>query len=205
MDVSTVNAVLDSISVEKDLNAKALLLAALVSELFREHGFEPVVVGGSAIEFYTDGAYMSGDTDVCWAGGRNPTPDERGAIMSQIPGVVRKGTRSWVTNGLWVDLLGDLNRYGNSPLTSVKTPAGEVVLTSVEELLVERVFAARKWTGYNQEDDQCAKKLVASLLHGRIPCDWAEARRIAAMPAYKCLDELNALMREVEQSLQSSS
>jgi hypothetical protein len=42
-----------------------LLLAGVVSEFFREREFEPVVVGGSAIAFYTDGAYMSGDTNIC--------------------------------------------------------------------------------------------------------------------------------------------
>jgi hypothetical protein len=50
---------------EPDLSAKSLLLAGVVSELFREREFEPVVVGGSAIAFYTDGAYMSGDTNIC--------------------------------------------------------------------------------------------------------------------------------------------
>lgn len=48
---------------ETDASARALLLAALVSEEFRARDFEPVIVGGSAIEFYTDGAYMSGDVE----------------------------------------------------------------------------------------------------------------------------------------------
>ena len=63
MTTSEITAALGVIRAENDLNSKALLLAGLVSELFRQRGFEPVVVGGSAIEFYTDGAYMSGDTD----------------------------------------------------------------------------------------------------------------------------------------------
>ncbi len=66
MTTAEITAALGIIRAETDLSAKALLLAGLVSELFRERGFEPVVVGGSAIEFYTDGAYMSGDTDICW-------------------------------------------------------------------------------------------------------------------------------------------
>ena len=65
MTANEINSALQIIRQEMDLNAKALLLAAVVSELFRERGFEPVVVGGSAIEFYTDGAYMAGDTDIC--------------------------------------------------------------------------------------------------------------------------------------------
>lgn len=67
MTADEIAAALKLVREEIDLNSKSLLLAGLVSELFRERGFEPVVVGGSAIEFYTDGAYMSGDTDICWA------------------------------------------------------------------------------------------------------------------------------------------
>ncbi len=76
---------------EADLTARSLLLAGLISELFRERGFEPVVVGGSAIEFYTDGAYMSGDTDICWAGWPVPTLDQQAEIMHQIPGIQHPG------------------------------------------------------------------------------------------------------------------
>ena len=65
MTADEIAAALTLVREETDLNSKSLLLAGLVSELFRERGFEPVVVGGSAIEFYTDGAYMSGDTDIC--------------------------------------------------------------------------------------------------------------------------------------------
>ena len=204
MDKQRIEEVMRLIEAESDLNARALLMAALVSELFRERGFEPVVVGGSAIEFYTDGAYMSGDTDICWSGGRIPTPDEKGEIMSQIPDAARSGTRSWKCAGLWVDLLGELSSYGKLPPLALETPAGQVVLLTVEELLAERVFAARRWTGYNEADDQCAKKLLACILRGDLPCNWDEARRIAALPAYRCLNELDTMRAEVEKLLESS-
>ena len=87
MTTAKINAALAVIRQETDLNAKALLMAGLVSELFRERGFEPVVVGGSAIEFYTDGAYMSGDTDICWTGWPMPSDEQRKEIMQQIPGI----------------------------------------------------------------------------------------------------------------------
>lgn len=74
MTTVEITAALAVIRDEADLNSKSLLLAGLVSELFRERGFEPVVVGGSAIEFYTDGAYMSGDTDISWTGWSMPSP-----------------------------------------------------------------------------------------------------------------------------------
>ena len=203
MNIDRIEAAMGLIEPENDLNTKAVLLAALVSELFRERGFEPIVVGGSAIEFYTDGAYMSGDTDICWTGGRNPTPEERGEIMSQIPGGQRKGTRSWVIAGLWLDLLGELTTYGNNKHTVMETPNGEVVMLTVEELLAERVFAARKWTGFNAHDDDCAKKLMACILTRQIACDWDEVNRISALPAYRCSAEMAALRGEVEAELAS--
>jgi hypothetical protein len=201
MESKLIAAATQMIGTEPDLNLRALLLAALVSELFRERGFEPVIVGGSAIEFYTDGAYMSGDTDICWVGLRPPSPNERGEIMSQIPGIQRKGTRSWQVDGLWVDLLGELESFGHGQYSVLETPAGEVLLLTVEELLVERVFSARRWTGFNEEDDQCAKKLLACIIRGQVPCDWLEAQRIASLPAYRCLNELGTMRSEVETAL----
>jgi hypothetical protein len=87
MTAADMESALAIVRQETDLSAKSLLLAGVVSELFRERGFEPVVVGGSAIEFYTDGAYMSGDTDICWAGWPIPSAEQQEEIMRQIPGI----------------------------------------------------------------------------------------------------------------------
>lgn len=95
MTADEIAAALKLVREETDLNSKSLLL---VSELFRERGFEPVVVGGSAIEFYTDGAYMSGDTDICWTGWPQPSNEERIEIMRQLPGVKSHGgSKSWAS------------------------------------------------------------------------------------------------------------
>jgi hypothetical protein len=201
MTSAEITSALDLIREETDLNAKALLLAALVSELFRERGFEPVIVGGSAIEFYTDGAYMSGDTDICWAGVKSPTLEEREEIMGQIPGVkARGGAKSWTYDGLWIDLLGDIDYRSNKEFFRFLTPHGEVRLIPVEDALVGRVYAARKWVGGYDEKD-CAKKLMAAVLAGQVPIDWSEAVKVAASPKYNCVNEFNAVRSEVEVEL----
>ena len=46
-----------------DLLERAMKLSGLVTTLFQERGFPLVVVGGSAVEFYTEGGYMSGGID----------------------------------------------------------------------------------------------------------------------------------------------
>jgi hypothetical protein len=207
MTTTEITSALAVIRQETDLNAKALLMAGLVSELFRERGFEPVVVGGSAIEFYTDGAYMSGDTDICWTGWPMPDEEQRKEIMLQIPGITAHGgSKSWGIDDLWIDLLGEIDFRSDKEFSRFFTPYGEVRLIPVEDALVGRVYAARKWVGgYDEKDDDCAKKLMAAVLSGRIPIDWEEARRVAACSKYDCVPEFEAVRAEVEAELAKST
>ena len=205
MTTAEITSALALIRQETDLNAKALLLAALVSELFRERGFEPVVVGGSAIEFYTDGAYMSGDTDICWAGWPHPSQEEQQEVMHQIPGIQSHGGKSWGIEGLWIDLLGEIDYRSEKAFSKLHTPHGEVRVIPVEDALAGRVYAARCYcSGYDEKDDDCAKKLMTSVLLGHVAIDWAEARRIAACPKFNCLAVFETVKAEVEAELAKS-
>ncbi len=86
------------------------------------------------------------------------------------------------------------------------TPFGEVRLIPVEDALAGRVYAARCYcSGYDEKDDDCAKKLMAAALRGQIPIDWAEARRIAASPKYNCLKEFEDVRAEIEATLAKTS
>lgn len=203
MTTEEIQRALQHIEQEADPNLKSLLLAALVSEEFRAAGFEPVVVGGSAIEFYTDGAYMSGDTDICWKGAKVPTPVEKAAVLDKFPGA--KGSiRSWQIGGLFVDLLGEVTTYATRDYTALNTPFGKVVLQPVEDLIVERVFSARCWTGFNASDDACAKKLLASALRGDVSVDWSEVDRLSQLPAYRCAETVRQMKLEVAKALEGS-
>ncbi len=196
MTTEEIKAGLQRIENETDTNVKALLLAALVCGEFRAAGFEPVVVGGSAIEFYTDGAYMSGDTDICWKGLRIPSPVEKAAVISKFPEA--EGTiRTWKILGMYVDLLGEVTTYAESDYTRLETPLGFVELQPVEDLIVERVFSARCWTGRNEASEGCAKKLIAATLRGEAAVDWSQVERIARLPAYQCSAEVKQMRDEV--------
>ena len=92
-----------------DLLEKGLKLAGLVSTLFAETGWELVVVGGSAVEFYTEGAYMSGDIDLCRRT-LKPIPLRMAQdLMRRLEAT--GGPRSWLVAGMYVDRLADLPAY----------------------------------------------------------------------------------------------
>ncbi len=65
MDGFDIKGAVADISSTTDLLERALKLSGLVTTMFQRHGIPLVVVGGSAVEFYTEGGYMSGDIDFC--------------------------------------------------------------------------------------------------------------------------------------------
>ncbi|MCB1232915.1 MAG: hypothetical protein KDM91_02405 [Verrucomicrobiae bacterium] len=197
MNQDEIDSALEGIERETDSNVRAVLTAALVSELFREEGFEPVVVGGSAIEVYTEGAYRSGDVDLCFSGPSRPDLETRAQIMRNR--LHAKGSlRTWQIGGQFIDLLGELETVSHKSLRSLETPLGEIVLMPVEELIAERVFVARGWQSPNEDAEICARKLINWALQQPVSVDWDEVERIAKLPVYDCADHLAAIKSEVE-------
>src|SRR5437870_3140527 len=94
MKQDAIDRALAEIRRQDDPTLKSQQLASLCSALFRERGIELVVVGGSAIEFYTEGAYASGDLDFCTVDAARPIPLRlRQEIMGQLGS--KGGPRSW--------------------------------------------------------------------------------------------------------------
>lgn len=111
MDASKVKAALADITAEQDPTLKSLKMASLVSTLWAEHGVELVVVGGSAIEILTDGAYTSGDLDLCYTNKTTLPLRQRQEVMGLLG--AKGGPRSWQVAGMFVDLLGDVESFAN--------------------------------------------------------------------------------------------
>ena len=189
---------LKDIEATGDLLEKGLKLAGLVTRLFAEAGCNLVVVGGSAVEFYTEGAYMSGDIDFCR---REPTriPLRQAQEIMATLGATG-GPRSWLVAGLYVDLLGVLENESVAPCRSIETPFGTVSVLPPEVALVERVLLAF----YPQPDADAravACKLLAACVSGETPVDWGEVNRLAALPDFMVTAELEELRKEVQREL----
>lgn len=115
---------------------RTLYFAALLA---RASGSEVVVVGGSAIEIYTRGGYVSGDIDI---------RADRGAIHRTLRrwGFEDHG-RLWIRKDwqIAIDVVGDQYSGDTYRATSVLTPHGPVRLAVVEDLFVKRLASAKHW------------------------------------------------------------
>jgi hypothetical protein len=185
-----------------ELLERALKLAGLVTRVFGEAGWELVVVGGSAVEFYTEGSYMSGDIDLCRKSLR-PIPLRRAQDLMGPLGATG-GPRSWKVAGMYVDLLGLLENEARTPCRTIATPCGPIAVLPVELALVERTLLAF----YPRPDSEAravAKKLLAVCVSGETPVDWGEVRRLAGLSSFNVVRELDDLREEVSRELKSGT
>ncbi len=193
--VKSLRARLAAIRAETDQNRKNLLVAEIVSELFRRVGTDPVIVGGSAVEFYTDGAYVSADVDVCFAGARLPSPRERESVLAKVG--TSLSLRTWQVADVVVDLLGAVETSARTPFQKL----GDLSLIQIEDLIAERILVATI-PRFDRERWQVAKVLLAVALKQMIAFDRAELERIANSPDYRVGAELLRLIDEIESESQ---
>ena len=195
MTPDQITARLKRVGMENNLCARALLVAMLVTDRFRELGYQLVVVGGSAIEFYTSGDYMSGDVDLAFISRSRPEPRQIAEALSPL-GKSTGTLRTFEVGGIFVDILGELDTWAQTPLREMSSEDGGLVqIIQPENLLPHRLLIAT----YPTEQPQAmaaARKLLAACLSGKVEVDWAEMRRVAALPAYQVESALERLMSE---------
>jgi hypothetical protein len=117
-------------------------ILCFVGLLRREAGLgtdDLVIVGGSALEIYTEGAYVSGDIDIC-------APRERIAAVLDKWGFKQPG-REWARLDWKVvlDVVGP--RVSGSMTLSrvVDTPYGPIRVGSIEDLIIGRLALVKFW------------------------------------------------------------
>lgn len=192
MDI-TLKVAIEEIAGTADLLERSLKLAGLLTTLFGKRDFPLVVVGGSAVEFYTEGGYMSGDIDLCRTSLKAIPPRLMQEVIAELGG--EGVARSWRICGLYVDMLGFLESETLLPFRELETQYGTVRMIPPELTLVERVLIA--FCPPSDEALATAKKMMAAALDDA-SFNWGEARRLAALPSFAVADELETLRREVE-------
>jgi hypothetical protein len=195
MDRKELSDALSEISSTRDLLEKAMKLAGLVTSMFANRGYELVVVGGAAIEFYTEGEYMSGDIDLCRKSITPVPPRIEREIMGELGGI--GGPRSWQCQDLYVDVLGFLENEARTPLRQMETPYGMISVISPEMLIVERSLMA-VYPQPDKESHECVRKLLIACLKDLVPFSWDEVLRLAADKRYDITADVIKLREEIE-------
>jgi hypothetical protein len=202
MDQAKIKSALADVTAEQDPTLKSAKLASLCSALWAERGVELVVVGGSAIEILTEGAYTSGDLDLCHVNAANLPIRQRQEIMGLLG--AKGGPRNWQVAGMYLDLLGPAESFAHTPFRRIQAPYGSFLVMKPEDLLVERILISY-YPETNPTARDCAKKFIAVILDGGVAVNWDEVRRLANLPEYRNISECVKLVKEVADELQIES
>ncbi len=202
MDADKIKSALADVTAEQDPTLKSAKLASLCSALWAERGVELVVVGGSAIEILTEGAYASGDLDMCHATRVSLPVRERMEIMGLLG--AKGGPRNWQVAGMYLDLLGPVESFAHTPYRRIEAPYGSFLLMKPEDLLIERVLMSF-YLGENKTARDCAKVLAAAALRKEVEMNWDEVRRLANLPEYRNLPQCVKLVKEAADELKIKS
>jgi len=134
---------------QQDTSTRDLYFCALLSREVGRRETPIVVVGGSAIEIYTEGTYVSGDIDL--VGNRSAL-----ARILESWGFARKGREWYHTQWkLAVDLVSENAGLTGSRklIRTIVTPYGSVRLAAVEDLIVKRLVSAKYWQISSDRED----------------------------------------------------
>ena len=182
----------------EDLFAQRLRLIGKLTRLFSERGWELVVVGGSAVEFYTEGNYVSGDIDLCRRTGQRPIPAAVERDVMQSLGAVSTGTRrQWKLGEVFIDLLGEVETAPQPIFRVLETPEGPIQLMPAEDVLVERVFVAQAQQPPDASTLAVARKMAVAAVAMAADFDWPKAYALAGSRDYDVEEPLRALVTEV--------
>ena len=123
-----------------------ILIAAIICSLAKEFANELVVVGGSAVEFYTAASYMTKDIDFI-----AKDDFQISKIMTSLGFSIGEGytwfhpDTSVVVEFPKPPLLGDVSR-----LTKVKTEYGVAEIIGVEDIILDRLKGREFWQDNNE-------------------------------------------------------
>ncbi len=88
-------------------------------------------LAGSAIEILKEGAYASGDLDMCHATAATLPIAQRKVIMGLLD--AKGGPRNWQVAGMYLDLLGPAESFARPPYRRVEAPYGSILLMKPDD------------------------------------------------------------------------
>jgi len=130
-------------NIEDPVKKRVMFIGLLSREMTRRGGRAPIVVGGEALEIYTQGSYTTGDIDI-------KSPKNLTEQILKEWGFKTRG-RVWFNSDLdiYIDWLGeglDEGPEAEERINIVSIDNGlEVKVISIEDLIIDRLNAFKWW------------------------------------------------------------
>jgi hypothetical protein len=130
---------LDNAAQLKDPVERSMTIASILAEALRSIGRDPVLVGGAAVEFYTQGGYSTADIDMVAEGG-----SDLFRVMSAL-GFERFGKDfKDIKRAIYVEFPGS-SLKASERVDTIAVGRRTLRVISIEDLIVDRLNAYKFW------------------------------------------------------------
>ena len=138
-NLNNLEKLLQKAAAEKHLGLRGVKIAAVIAEALRQIGEDPVLVGGAAVEFYTEGGYATKDIDMVAVGG-GPLWD----VMKEL-GFEKRG-KDFINKVLEIYIEFPSEALSAAERSDVLDVNGlSLKIISIEDLIVDRLCAYKFW------------------------------------------------------------
>ena len=111
---------------------KRLYLGSIISAAFKDEGFDIILVGGSAVEFYTAGGYMTGDADFhVYANA------DKERVMHELG--FEGNSRNYSLGDQYIEFVSDKFSGNRNRVITQKCAYGYVKIIGLEDILLDRI------------------------------------------------------------------
>lgn len=177
----------DSLEVERGFKRTAHVMSIITSRLEKED-IVPVIVGGSAVEFYTRDWYATSDIDLAIDKAKR---EGFRKVMEEMG--FKKDGRMFAREdlGLYIEIPADIQDISMENLTRLDLENGHVYFIGIEDLIIDRIQAAEHWK--SDADLEQAKRIAASFYED---VDWDLIRMLCREESSEKM--LDKLLKEVK-------
>lgn len=184
--------VIKKIQEVKDPVEKLLRFMALLNKELRKQdvSVKPIVVGGSAVLVYSLGGHLTQDIDIIISDRHRQLVKN---VLSQFGFEHIAGHRHWYHKelDLALEMPDDILAGSMDKTTTVEVGTGEVYLIGVEDILIDRMCAAKHWK-YDRDEAQAIS--IISIYWDKI--DWIYLEKRAKEELV--LDKLQEIKKKAE-------
>lgn len=151
---SETSGLLAELAREPDRLKKTLKTLALITEQIQP--LKPIVVGGAALEFYTLGGYTTKDVDLV-IGDRRRLDQ----VLRDL-GFQRTGGRHWYSEllDMAIEAPDEVLAGSEDKIATVTVGGKRVYLIGLEDLIVDRLAAAKYWQSCEEDFNLAVRLLV---------------------------------------------
>jgi hypothetical protein len=139
---------------EPDQFSRKLLFIGYLFDQLRRRGVEAYLVGGEAVELYTAGQFETGDVDI------TVTSREKAERILSRMGFSREGM-IWLNEDLAIAVqIVASHPTRTEKVRSIKAKGFTIRMAGVEDLIVDRLVAAKYWRSNPKLDSEQASVLM---------------------------------------------